>query len=226
MVLKVSGLNKSYIQGDGTFLEVLKGVDFNLVKGESVAVMGESGSGKTTFLNCVAGLDHFNSGQVLLMEKDISSLKDRDLGILRNRMLGFVFQFHYLLKDFSVKENVMMPCLISGESRGRAEERALSVLEKIRLLHKAESFPRQLSGGEQQRAAIARALVMNPSMLVMDEPTGNLDEHLSDDIIATVIRLCKENNTGILMATHNSKIAGMMDRILKLKDGALWNQGS
>ncbi len=224
MVLKVSGLNKSYLQGDGTFLEVLKGIDFNLLKGESVAVMGESGSGKTTFLNCVAGLDRFNSGQVLLLDKDLSSLKDKDLGLARNRLLGFVFQFHYLLKDFSVKENVMMPCLISGETQSRAEERALSILEKIRLLHKAESFPKQLSGGEQQRAAIARALVMNPSLLVMDEPTGNLDEHLSDDIIATVLKFCKENNTGILMATHNSKIAGMMDKILRLKEGVLWNQ--
>jgi lipoprotein-releasing system ATP-binding protein len=224
MVLKVSGLSKSYIQGDGTFLDVLKGISFNLNSSEKVAVMGESGSGKTTFLNCVAGLDRFNSGKVLLLDKDISSLNDKDLGSLRNRDLGFVFQFHYLLKDFSVKENVMMPCLIAGHAHNKAEELALEVLEKIRLLHKAHSTPRQLSGGEQQRAAIARALVMKPALLVMDEPTGNLDEHLSDDIISAVIKLCKENKTSILMATHNKKIADQMDKILVLKEGGLWTQ--
>ncbi len=224
MVLKVSGLSKSYIQGDGTLLHVLKNINFELPKGDTVAVMGESGSGKTTFLNCVAGLDHFNSGTALLLGKTLSSLKDKEVGSLRNKGLGFVFQFHYLLKDFSVKENVMMPCLISGLSVGESQKNALDILEKTKLLHKAESFPRQLSGGEQQRAAIARALVMKPSLLVMDEPTGNLDEHLSDEIISAVIGLCKENKTSILMATHNKKIAGMMHQILTLKDGELWTQ--
>lgn len=224
MVLKVSGLNKSYIQGDGTSLDVLKSMNFELSKGETVAVMGESGSGKTTFLNCVAGLDHFNSGSVLLLGKSVASLKDKELGSLRNKGLGFVFQFHYLLKDFSVKENVMMPCLIDGVPIAQAQRTALDILEKTKLSHKAESFPRQLSGGEQQRAAIARALVMKPSLLVMDEPTGNLDEHLSDDIIQAVISLCKENKTSILVATHNKKIAGMMNRTLTLKDGELWTQ--
>lgn len=224
MVLKVSGLNKSYLQGDGTTLDVLKNMKLELPVGDTVAVMGESGSGKTTFLNCVTGLDHFNSGSVILLDKNIASLKDKEIGSLRNTGLGFVFQFHYLLKDFSVKENVMMPRLISGASIDEAEASAIDLLEKIQLIHKAESYPRQLSGGEQQRAAIARALVMKPALLVMDEPTGNLDEHLSDEIIQTVISLCKASKTSILMATHNKKIAGMMNRILILKDGELWMQ--
>ncbi|MFH1224052.1 MAG: ATP-binding cassette domain-containing protein, partial [Pseudomonadota bacterium] len=151
MVLRVNGLSKSYPQGDGTSLHVLSGLDINVAEKQTVAVMGESGCGKTTFLNCITGLDRFNDGTVLVCDQDINGLGDKDLSELRNKNLGFVFQFHYLLKDFSVKENVMMPCLIAGLSPRTAEEKTLTILKKIRLSDKADSFPRQLSGGEQQR---------------------------------------------------------------------------
>lgn len=221
MVLRVKGLSKSYPQGDGTCLQVLKGLNVDVAPKQSVAVMGESGSGKTTFLNCVTGLDKYNTGSVLVCGKDINKLNDKKLSELRNRNIGFVFQFHYLLKDFSVKENVMMPCLIAGMAAGNAEEKTLDILEKIKLSDKADNFPRQLSGGEQQRAAIARALVMKPDMLVMDEPTGNLDEKLTEEVMSYVVSLCRENGTSIIVATHNRNVAKQMDKTYLLSDGAL-----
>jgi len=221
MVLRVKGLSKSYPQGDGTCLHVLKGLNIDVAPKQTIAVMGESGSGKTTFLNCITGLDKYNSGSVLVCDKEINKLGDKKLSELRNRNIGFVFQFHYLLKDFSVKENVMMPCLIAGISAGSAEKKTLDILKKIKLLDKANNFPRQLSGGEQQRVAIARALVMKPDMLVMDEPTGNLDEKLTEEVISYVVSLCRENGISIIVATHNRNVAKQMDKTYLLSDGFL-----
>ena len=221
MVLEARTLSKSYIQGDGTKLDVLTGLDLKVKKGESIAIMGESGSGKTTLLNCISGLDRFNSGAVLLCGDDISKMKDADLAELRNKRLGFVFQFHYLLKDFNVLENVMIPCLISGVPYAKAKEKALELLDRVKLSTKSESLPKQLSGGEQQRVAIARSLVMSPDILVMDEPTGNLDEHLTEEVINYVIKICAENNTGIVIATHNTKVAAMMGKTYQLSLGTL-----
>jgi lipoprotein-releasing system ATP-binding protein len=221
MVLEARTLSKSYIQGDGTQLHVLNELGLKVHEGETIAIMGESGSGKTTLLNCISGLDRFNGGQVLLCGDDISRMKDKALAELRNRRLGFVFQFHYLLKDFNVVENVMMPCLIAGIPYLKAKAMAGELLEKVKLSPKKDSSPRQLSGGEQQRVAIARALVMSPQILVMDEPTGNLDEHLTEEVIGHIINICSENKTGIVVATHNKKVAGMMGKTYELHLGKL-----
>jgi lipoprotein-releasing system ATP-binding protein len=221
MVLEAKTLSKSYVQGDGTDLPVLTGLELKVNTGETIAIMGESGSGKTTLLNCISGLDHFNGGQVLLCGDDISRMKDKELADLRNKRLGFVFQFHYLLKDFSVVENVMIPCLIAGIPYGKAKRKASELLEKVKLSSKWGSSPRHLSGGEQQRVAIARALVMSPQILVMDEPTGNLDEHLTAEVMGHIINICSENRTGIVVATHNKKVAGMMGKTYELHLGKL-----
>ena len=221
MVLKVTGLKKEYIQGDKTPLPVLKGVNLELKAGTHIALMGESGSGKSTLLHCMTGLDTYNAGAVEICGRNLSLLKEKRLSELRNKSLGFVFQFHYLLKDFTVKQNIMIPCLISGISPKDAEYRAVELLSRVKLLNRMEFYPTQLSGGEQQRVAIARALIMEPQMLVMDEPTGNLDENLADDIMYYVMDICNERQTSIVMATHNKRLAGKMDKIYTLHDGLL-----
>ncbi|MEI6079265.1 MAG: ABC transporter ATP-binding protein [bacterium] len=219
MVLEVKQLSKSYIQGDGTALEVLKNVDMDLEQNQTTAIMGESGSGKTTFLNCITGLDRFNSGKILICHKEIGALGDTELSKLRNTNIGFVFQFHYLLKDFDVKENVMIPCLIAGLSYKESTRRAEYLLKEVRLQDRMNYSPRQLSGGEQQRVAIARAMVMEPDLLVMDEPTGNLDEGLTDEVITGIIDICKRNGTSIVIATHNKRVADRMDKVYYLTRG-------
>lgn len=221
MVLEVQGLNKSYKQGDGSFLNVLKSIDFKLKKGEKVAIMGESGSGKTTFLNCITGLDISESKSLKICGKDISKLKEKELSKLRNKNIGFVFQFHYLLKDFTVLENVMMPCLIAGVSKTQAKDKACEMLSNLGLLSKVNVYPSFISGGEQQRVAIARALVNSPNMLVMDEPTGNLDENLSYKVISYVLNICNNRDISIVVATHNAQVASRMDKICKLAGGEL-----
>jgi len=219
MVLEVKQLSKSYLQGDGTSLEVLKNINMDLDQNQTAAIMGESGSGKTTFLNCITGLDKFNSGEIKVCQKDIGALNDEDLSKLRNRNIGFVFQFHYLLRDFSVKENVMLPCLISGVAYKEAISRAEYLLKEVKLQDRMDYSPRQLSGGEQQRVAIARAMVMEPDLLVMDEPTGNLDERLTDEVITGIIDICKENGTSIVIATHNKRVADHMNKVYHLSRG-------
>jgi len=219
MVLEVNQLSKSYLQGDGTSLEVLKNIDMDLDQNQTMAIMGESGSGKTTFLNCVTGLDKFNSGKIKVCQKSIGALNDEELSKLRNLNIGFVFQFHYLLRDFSVKENVMLPCLIAGVAYKEAVSRAEYLLKEVKLQDRMDYSPRQLSGGEQQRVAIARAMVMEPDLLVMDEPTGNLDERLTDEVITGIIDICKENGTSIMIATHNRKVADHMDKVYRLSRG-------
>jgi lipoprotein-releasing system ATP-binding protein len=202
-------------------LQVLKGLELSVAKGETIAIMGESGSGKTTLLNCISGLDNYNNGAVLISGQDTTKMNDTELAALRNKKLGFVFQFHYLLKDFNVVENVMIPCLIAGAPFAKAKKEALEILESVKLTSKKDNFPLHLSGGEQQRVAIARALVMAPQILVMDEPTGNLDERLTEEVMNYVIKICAKNNTGIVVATHNKKVAAMMNKTYELSNGKL-----
>ena len=218
MLLKIDNLIKTYNQGDGSHLTVLDNLNFSMEKSSNIAIMGESGSGKTTLLNCLSGLDSFDSGTIKIINKNISSLKSDELADFRNKKLGFVFQFHHLLKEFTVLENVMMPCFIAGINKIKSKEQAMELLSALELTDKIKSSSKMLSGGEQQRVAIARALVMKPKLIVMDEPTGNLDARLSVEIITYILKLCKLSDTNILMATHNINIANMMDKIYIVKN--------
>jgi lipoprotein-releasing system ATP-binding protein len=225
MVLEVTKINKSYIQGDMTRQSVLKDLNFELKQGESVAIVGESGSGKTTFLNCITGLDFFDSGSVKFLGKEIKNLKEKELSKLRNKDLGFVFQFHYLLSDFSVLENTMMPLLIRGEKKSFAKRKAKETLNFLKLESKVDILPKFLSGGEKQRVSIARALVHEPKILVMDEPTGNLDEKLTKQIVSYVLKICNNKGISIIVASHNKMVASMMGKIYKLSYGVLKEEG-
>jgi lipoprotein-releasing system ATP-binding protein len=221
MLLKVSGLDKGYKQGDGSYLPVLKGLNFDVAIGARIAIMGASGSGKSTLLHCISGLDAYQKGTVIFDGNDINGLSEDSLSRIRNRDIGFVFQFHYLLSDFNVLENVMMPCLINGISNKDSRIRAENLLNRMQLSERLDYFPYNLSGGEQQRVAIARALVMNPKILIMDEPTGNLDDHLSDEIIDYVLNSDEQKKLTIIIATHNNSVAAKMDKILRLHEGTL-----
>lgn len=219
MVLQVTKLNKTYTQGDGSSLHVLRDTEFSLNKNKKYAIMGASGSGKSTFLHCISGLEGYDSGIVLFDGRDLKSFSDDKLSTLRNSELGFVFQFHYILKEFNVLENVLLPSYISGLYNSEVLARANKLLESLKMTNKATSMPSQLSGGELQRTAIARSLIMNPKLVIMDEPTGNLDEAMSSEIIDFVIELCK--GTALIIATHNKSIASKMDEIYVLSQGVL-----
>jgi len=220
MVLKVTKLNKFYIQGDKSKLHVLKDLDFEILTGQKLAIMGASGSGKSTFLHCISGLDNFDEGSVLFLDKSIKNISDDEISKIRNYQIGFVFQFHYILKEFTVLENILMPTYIANIINNKEyEDKALNLLKELEIIDKKDAYPNTLSGGELQRIAIARALIMNPKLVIMDEPTGNLDEKLSESIIKLVIKLCKD--TALIVATHNMNLAMKMDRIYILKEGAL-----
>jgi lipoprotein-releasing system ATP-binding protein len=220
-VLEGIGLRKVYIGGDGGELTVLDGVEIRVAPGEVVAIVGASGAGKSTLLHLLGGLDRPTSGEVLVGGEPISGLTDRELAEVRNRKIGFVFQFHHLLREFSALENVMMPQLIAGVEEGRAMERARLLLEGVglggRLMHK----PWQLSGGEQQRVAVARALACRPRIVLADEPSGNLDTHTGEQLHDLFFRLRAEHGVAMVIATHNRELADRADRILQLKEGRL-----
>jgi ABC-type lipoprotein export system ATPase subunit len=218
-MLEAKNIHKSYNNGKKT-LEVLKGVDLNINKGEFVSIVGPSGAGKSTLLHILGGLDTPSKGSVIFEKDDIYSLDDIKISGLRNKKVGFIFQFYNLLSEFTVLENVMMPAEIaSSNSRGAA----LDLLDKMGLKDRISHFPNQLSGGEKQRVAIARGLINNPHLLLCDEPTGNLDSKTGEDIISVIKKINLENSMAVVMVTHNIELTRQSNAVYHLKDGILLN---
>ena len=219
-LLIASGVEKSYVVGTNR-LPVLKGLDVVLEKGEMVAVVGASGVGKSTLLHVLGGLDAAEKGTVRIGETDLTSLTDAEVVAFRNRNVGFVFQFHHLLPEFTAVENAEMPMRIARLSHAEGRKRAEELLRRVGLGERLEHRPGMMSGGEQQRVAIARALMMNPAILLADEPTGDLDEQTADTLHELLREMHKERGLTSLIATHNPRLANACDRVLRLADGRL-----
>jgi lipoprotein-releasing system ATP-binding protein len=219
-VLQCTGLVKRY-DSEPDSPRILNGLDFEVRAGESVAIVGASGSGKSTLLHLLGGLDDSSEGQVFWNGQDISRYGEAERGLLRNQHLGFVYQFHHLLPEFTAIDNVAMPLRLRGIGRSQARERASAWLDKVGLEHRKNGLPGQLSGGERQRVAVARALVTEPKALLADEPTGNLDTHTADLVFAEMQRMNQELNVALVLVTHANSLALRCRRVLQLRDGRL-----
>jgi lipoprotein-releasing system ATP-binding protein len=219
-VLAVKGLRRSFSQGQVT-IHVLRGIDLAVRQGEIVALLGPSGSGKSTLLQAVGLLEGGFEGSIRIAGEEVAELSDGNRTRVRRDTLGFVYQFHHLLPDFTALENVVIPQLVKGATRDQAEERSKSLLGSLGLADRVTHRPSKLSGGEQQRVAVARALANRPALVLADEPTGNLDEATADIVFAEFLRLVRDEGSAALVATHNERIAAKMDRVLRLHEGHL-----
>lgn len=218
VLLKARGLKKSYAQGVSE-LAILKGIDVDIREGEAVSIVGASGAGKSTLLHILGTLDRPNEGEVFFRGESLFAKSEEEMALFRNDRMGFVFQFHHLLAEFTAVENVMMPCRIHGESKASARAKALHLLEPLGLRDRADHFPSQLSGGELQRVAIARALVRRPQVLFADEPTGNLDSHNSQLIQKLFFQLKEQYGLTLVVVTHDTGFAQKFSRVLRISDG-------
>ncbi len=215
-MIELKGIKKNYGK-----LEILKGIDLTVKKGECISIVGSSGAGKSTLLQIIGTLDSANEGQLLIDNKDINKLNKDQLSCFRNKNIGFIFQFHNLLPEFSALENICIPAFISGMSQKDAEKRAFELLKRLKLEDRANHKPSQLSGGEQQRVAVARALINQPTILLADEPSGNLDSKNADDLHKLILEVNKEFNQTCIVVTHNNDFANMAHRKLTITDGLI-----
>ncbi len=215
-MIKANNIQKSY--GD---LRVLKGVNLEIKKGEFISIVGASGAGKTTLLQILGTLDEADQGELSINKQVVNKLKDKSLSSFRNQSIGFVFQFHNLLAEFTALENICLPAFIAGTPRREAEKRATELLALLNLIDRANHKPNELSGGEQQRVAVARALINNPAVVLADEPSGNLDSQNADELHQLFFQLNKELGQTFILVTHNQKLADMADRKLVMKDGVI-----
>ena len=220
VILECQNISQQFQDGK-TIISVLNEINFSIEHGQSIAIMGASGAGKSTLLQLLGGLDNPTSGRVLLKGNDFAQVSQKQRGLLRNKYLGFIYQFHHLLPEFSALENVMMPLLIAKLSKKQAKKKAMSLLKEVGLEHRVTHRPAQLSGGERQRTAIARAMVTNPSCILADEPTGNLDETTAKVITDLMLGLNEKHNNGMIVVTHDKTLAAKMQKIYELTGGKL-----
>ena len=220
-LIRAEGLSKVYGDGDRHRVEVLRDLNLAVAAGEKVVIVGQSGVGKSTLLHVLGALDQPTAGQVWFGGQSLTAMSERDLAALRNREIGFIFQFHHLLPDFTALENAMMPGLIRGLAWEEAAERARTVLTQVGLAHRLEHKPGELSGGEQQRVAVARAVVLSPRAVLGDEPTGNLDPATADEVHELLVDLNRTRSITLVIVTHNDRLAALADRTLRLEHGRL-----
>jgi len=221
IVLEAVDIYMTFKEGGGSQLEILKNINLTVKAGEKVAIVGASGSGKSTLLHLLGGLDKPTSGQVFVNEKDLVSMSEKERCRVRNNYMGFVYQFHHLLAEFSAQENVAMPALVRGTSPSQALNKAEMLLEKVGMTRRLKHKPAELSGGERQRAAIARAVINEPRCICADEPTGNLDKATAEQVVQVLLRLNKEFGTSLIVVTHDMEFAKKMDTIYTIENGHL-----
>jgi len=224
MILNVSNIVKNFISGTET-LHILKGINFNIEQGKSAAISGQSGSGKSTLLNIIGGLERADQGSVFIQGENISLLPEKEMSIYRSKKVGFIFQFHYLLKDFTALENVMLPAYIAGVRKKDALDMAKSLLADVNLENRAGHFPSQLSGGERQRVAVARSMVNDPALILADEPTGNLDPQNSGIVSKLLYESTQKRKKTLIVVTHDNKVASQASLRYVLENGKLSAEG-